>query len=192
MQRPTGSSHPSIVLAVVTTAGGVQGFVKQKSKASLIAGLTLGAAFAGSAALIDVRFRRGANFGRGRAASADASWGAAADPRRERGADSGLGRRGDCGDDHAPEASRDPRSALSDALEPLRSRFHSCVSLSSAQSGKHVEGHTVSLAASFVMLGAMAPRFIRSKKIWPAGVCTVLGGANVPYQYFKTRQWMDA
>lgn len=61
----------------------------------------------------------------------------------------------------------------------------------SAQSGKHVEGHTVSLAASFVMLGAMAPRFIKSKKLWPAGLCTILGGANVPYQYIKTRQWME-
>mmetsp|Transcript_25502 Transcript_25502/g.28330 ORF Transcript_25502/g.28330 Transcript_25502/m.28330 type:complete len:114 (-) Transcript_25502:82-423(-) len=47
-----GSEHASYGLAALTVAGGTMGFVKAKSKGSLVGGLVLGSAFVASGMLI--------------------------------------------------------------------------------------------------------------------------------------------
>jgi uncharacterized membrane protein (UPF0136 family) len=50
--RPPGSSHLTLTLSALTSAGGVYGYVKSGSSRSAIAGLLLGGAFFYSAQLI--------------------------------------------------------------------------------------------------------------------------------------------
>lgn len=45
MDRPTGSSHLAFSMAALVAAGGVAGFVSSKSRASLVAGLGIAAAY---------------------------------------------------------------------------------------------------------------------------------------------------
>jgi uncharacterized membrane protein (UPF0136 family) len=52
MSQPSGSSHVSLTMAALVTAGGVAGYVKAGSTTSLAVSSTLGAAFASSAFLI--------------------------------------------------------------------------------------------------------------------------------------------
>jgi len=53
--RPTGSSHISMTMAVLAAAGGVAGFLRTRSKPSLIAGLGIGSLFAFGTQQINVR-----------------------------------------------------------------------------------------------------------------------------------------
>ncbi|PNW78719.1 hypothetical protein CHLRE_09g387838v5 [Chlamydomonas reinhardtii] len=46
---PSGEVHMDIAFAVVTTAGGVMGYVKKKSLPSLLGGLAFGAAYGATA-----------------------------------------------------------------------------------------------------------------------------------------------
>lgn len=57
-------------------------------------------------------------------------------------------------------------------------------------SGRPDVGHPLSLAASLALLGAMAPRFAKTRKVWPAGVMSLAGAASAVYQGLKTREWL--
>ena len=88
------------------------------------------------------------------------------------------------------------------------------------QSGRPDIGHPVALAASLALVGAMGPRFLKTKKvcgvprmhegqlclvpyhaclplslsclaqIWPAGVMAVAGGLTAWYEGVQTRDWL--
>ncbi|KAL4448198.1 hypothetical protein ABPG75_005417 [Micractinium tetrahymenae] len=57
-------------------------------------------------------------------------------------------------------------------------------------SGRPDVGHPLSLAASLALLGAMAPRFAKTRKVWPAGVMSLAGALSAVYQGMKTREWL--
>lgn len=52
---PSGHTHIDMTLAVLTTLGGVIGYVKKKSLPSLIGGCVFGLSYAATAYLIQVR-----------------------------------------------------------------------------------------------------------------------------------------
>ncbi|KAL6777845.1 hypothetical protein ACKKBG_A15895 [Auxenochlorella protothecoides x Auxenochlorella symbiontica] len=58
------------------------------------------------------------------------------------------------------------------------------------QIGRSDRGHQVSLAASLVLLGAMGPRYLRTRKAMPAGVMSVAAIASAVYQGRKTWEWL--
>ncbi|PRW45197.1 UPF0136 domain isoform B [Chlorella sorokiniana] len=58
-------------------------------------------------------------------------------------------------------------------------------------SGRPDVGHPLALVASIALVGAMAPRYLKTKKAWPAGVMAVAGALNVLYQGRKTQEWLS-
>ncbi|CAD7936246.1 unnamed protein product [Amoebophrya sp. A25] len=53
MPAPQGVAHLNITAGALVAVGGVMGYVKKKSVASLVAGVSMGAAYFGSAYLVD-------------------------------------------------------------------------------------------------------------------------------------------
>ncbi len=107
---PAGASHLNLTLALLSSAGGVAGYAKKGSVPSLVGGLACGAAFAGSAYIINT----------------------------------------------------------SDDVQ---------------------KGFLVGAAGGTLMLGAMLPRLIQTKKVMPAGVGTVLGAAALGYNAYQAQKW---
>lgn len=54
MERPTGSSHAAFTMAALCAAGGVAGYAKSGSTASLVAGLGVAALYGAGGAQINV------------------------------------------------------------------------------------------------------------------------------------------
>ncbi|PSC67790.1 transmembrane s 14c isoform B [Micractinium conductrix] len=58
-------------------------------------------------------------------------------------------------------------------------------------SGRPDIGHPLSLVASLALVGAMAPRFAKTKKLWPAGVMSVTGALSAACQGVETRELLS-
>ena len=58
--------------------------------------------------------------------------------------------------------------------------------------GDATRGHQLATAASAVLVGVMGARYLRTKKVVPAGVLTGAGVASLGYNGMKTWEWMDA
>lgn len=56
--------------------------------------------------------------------------------------------------------------------------------------GRPDVGHPLSLAASLALVSAMAPRYARTHKVWPAGLMALTGALSAIYQGLKTREWL--
>lgn len=50
-------------------------------------------------------------------------------------------------------------------------------------------GHRVSLGAAVLLAGAMVPRYLKTRKVWPAGVMAVAGVASAVYETRKVMEW---
>lgn len=59
----------------------------------------------------------------------------------------------------------------------------------SLRSGRSDLGHPCNLAASLALVGAMTPRAMKTRKLWPAGVLAVVGWASTGYEAVKTLEW---
>ncbi|EFN56253.1 hypothetical protein CHLNCDRAFT_145084 [Chlorella variabilis] len=46
------------------------------------------------------------------------------------------------------------------------------------------------LFASLALVSAMAPRYARTHKVWPAGLMALTGALSAIYQGLKTREWL--
>ena len=51
-------------------------------------------------------------------------------------------------------------------------------------------GHKVNLSAAVLLAGAMVPRYLKTKKVWPAGVMGLAGIISVFYEGKKALEWM--
>lgn len=58
------------------------------------------------------------------------------------------------------------------------------------QNGRSDEGHKVNLAAAVILAGAMVPRYLKTRKVWPAGVMAVTGVVSALYEGKKMLEWM--
>ncbi len=58
------------------------------------------------------------------------------------------------------------------------------------QNGRSDQGHKVSLVAAVLLAGAMVPRYLKTHKVWPAGVMAVTGVVSALYEGKKTFEWM--
>jgi len=58
------------------------------------------------------------------------------------------------------------------------------------QNGHSDVGHKVNLSAAVLLAGAMLPRYLKTKKIWPAGVMGAAGLMSLLYEGKKTWEWM--
>lgn len=56
---PTGSAHPNLAMAALSSVGGIMGFVKKGSKPSLAAGLLFGGIYGYSAYLVNTNEETG-------------------------------------------------------------------------------------------------------------------------------------
>ncbi len=54
------------------------------------------------------------------------------------------------------------------------------------------EGHTLAAVTSALVLGVMGPRFVRTKKLMPAGLLTATASGSFAYDVFKAQQWYAA
>lgn len=59
------------------------------------------------------------------------------------------------------------------------------------QNGRSDRGHQVSLLASVALLGAMGPRYIRTRKVFPAGIMSLAGAGSAIYEARKAWEWME-
>lgn len=51
-------------------------------------------------------------------------------------------------------------------------------------------GHKVNLSAAVLLAGAMIPRYLKTGKLWPAGIMGAAGVLSVIYEGKKTLEWM--
>ena len=42
------------------------------------------------------------------------------------------------------------------------------------------------------LVGIMMPRALKTRRVWPAGLVTVLGWGSAGYELLKTVEWWDA
>jgi uncharacterized membrane protein (UPF0136 family) len=61
----------------------------------------------------------------------------------------------------------------------------------SSTGGQPEVGHPVSMIASLALLGSMAPRAFKTKRVWPAGVLAGAGAASSAYHLKKTLEWWE-
>ena len=109
--RPAGSSHFALTMAVLSGIGGVAGYLKTGSMPSLVAGVGIGGLYAFG----------GWQINRG---SADL-------------------------------------------------------------------GHRINTAAALLLAGAMGPRYLTTRKLWPAGIMAVAGLASAVYEGRQAWLWMQ-
>lgn len=57
------------------------------------------------------------------------------------------------------------------------------------QNGRNHRGHQVSLLASAALLGAMGPRFIKTRKVFPPGVLSLAAAGTAYYEYKQAQEW---
>mmetsp|Transcript_6646 Transcript_6646/g.20120 ORF Transcript_6646/g.20120 Transcript_6646/m.20120 type:complete len:109 (-) Transcript_6646:1641-1967(-) len=55
--------------------------------------------------------------------------------------------------------------------------------------GKEYEGHLGAFICSGIMVAALAPRAVRTRKLFPGGVLSLLALASAVYEGEKTSQW---
>ena len=58
------------------------------------------------------------------------------------------------------------------------------------QNGQSDVGHKVNLSAAVLLAGAMVPRYLKTKKVWPAGVMGLAGIISVFYEGKKALEWI--
>ena len=58
------------------------------------------------------------------------------------------------------------------------------------QTGHSDTGHKVNFGAALLLAGAMTPRYLKTKKVWPAGVMSVVGVVSLVYEGKKALEWM--
>ncbi|KAL4518182.1 hypothetical protein Ndes2526A_g01369 [Nannochloris sp. 'desiccata'] len=56
--------------------------------------------------------------------------------------------------------------------------------------GQSEVGHKVNVSAAVLLAGAMVPRYLKTKKIWPAGVMGAAGLMSLLYEGKKSLEWM--
>lgn len=61
---------------------------------------------------------------------------------------------------------------------------------SEMQNGQSEVGHKVNVSAAVLLAGAMVPRYLKTKKIWPAGVMGAAGLMSLLYEGKKSLEWM--
>lgn len=54
------------------------------------------------------------------------------------------------------------------------------------------EGHALAAVTSALVVGVMGPRFVRSKKVMPAGLLTAAASGSFVYDAYKAQQWHAA
>jgi len=64
------------------------------------------------------------------------------------------------------------------------------LSLISPQNGRSNIGHQVNLGAAVLLTGAMVPRYLKTHKVWPAGLLSLTGFASGLYEGRKVLQWL--
>ena len=54
------------------------------------------------------------------------------------------------------------------------------------------EGHALAAVTSALVLSTMAPRFVRTRALMPAGILTATASASLAYDAYKTYEWHSA
>jgi len=141
MDRPTGSSHAAFTMAALCGVAGAAGYAKSKSSASLVAGLGIAALYGAGGYQINVSRHWGCTRGNLSRVGAGSS-----------GSHLGAG---------LPSIK---------SLSPTLMHTYTS-SPPSLQSGRPDIGHPLALAASVALVGAMAPRYLRTKKVCLPVLC---------------------
>ena len=58
--------------------------------------------------------------------------------------------------------------------------------------GNNTKGHALGLLTSAALVGAMAPRAMKTGKIMPTGLVALLGVGSAAYHAKKTMDWWDS